>query len=208
MLIPGGGVRTAGSLPSWVTCRLDRAIERYAGEYLIALSAGTVHRPPPLDQNRFPILESVAAARYLLNAGIPADRILTETCSLDTIGNAFFSRVIHADPREFRRLLVITSDFHLERTRMAFEWVYRLSPVGRAYEIRFEGVCDDRMDPAIRREREEKERNGRAALVKAAAGMTTLAEFHRWLFTQHGAYTSGNGNPAGQPLERNLLESY
>jgi hypothetical protein len=63
ILIPGGGVREGGLLPSWVRCRLDRALELHRGEFVIALSAGTPHRPPPLDDNGFPIFESVAAAR-------------------------------------------------------------------------------------------------------------------------------------------------
>jgi uncharacterized SAM-binding protein YcdF (DUF218 family) len=103
ILIPGGGVREGGLLPSWVRRRLDRALELHRGEFVIALNAGTPHRPPPLDGNGFPIFESVAAARYLISAGILQELILTETHSYDTIGNAYFSRVIHADPQRLRR---------------------------------------------------------------------------------------------------------
>ena len=88
ILIPGGGVREGGTVPSWVQGRFDLAVRIHQGEYIVALSAGTTHRPPPVDENGFPIFESAAGARYLMQAGIPAEQILTETNSYDTIGNA------------------------------------------------------------------------------------------------------------------------
>jgi uncharacterized SAM-binding protein YcdF (DUF218 family) len=90
ILIPGNGVRAGGELPYWGRLHPDRAVQMYIGECAIALSAGTTQRPPPVDVRRFPTFESVAAARYLMGRGIPAERILTETQSYDTIGNAFF----------------------------------------------------------------------------------------------------------------------
>ncbi len=45
VIVPGGGVRSGGKLPPWVENRFDRALEIAAGGYIIALSAGTVHRP-------------------------------------------------------------------------------------------------------------------------------------------------------------------
>ncbi len=52
---------------------------------------------------------------------MPAERIWAETASLDTIGNAYFARVIHTDPAGLRRLLVVNSAFHMPRTRMIFD---------------------------------------------------------------------------------------
>src|SRR5574341_227154 len=106
ILIPGGGVREGGDLPLWTKRRLDRAIETQRGEFIITLSAGTLHRPPPSDADGFPIFESIAAAAYLVRRGIEPRRILAETCSYDTIGNAFFSRVVHVDPLGLRKLLI------------------------------------------------------------------------------------------------------
>ena len=45
-------------------------------------------------------------------------RTLAETTSFDTIGNAFYSRNDHCSLAGWRRLLVITSEFHLARTRL------------------------------------------------------------------------------------------
>jgi hypothetical protein len=191
ILVPGGGVREEGRLPSWVECRLDRAIERFDGEYIIALSAGTTHRPPPIGANGFPILESTAAARYLIEAGIPKKSVLTETCSYDTIGNAFFSRVIHVEPARLRRLLVITSDFHLPRSRLVFEWIYGLEPRPIDYILQFEGVADPSMDPAVLSERRSKEQSSLERVSATVRKILTLEQLHRWIFTEHDAYCAG-----------------
>ena len=46
----------------------------------------------------------------------PAD-ILEENLALDTIGNAFFARTDHCSLAGWKRLLIITSEFHMDRTR-------------------------------------------------------------------------------------------
>jgi uncharacterized SAM-binding protein YcdF (DUF218 family) len=188
-LVPGGGLREDGEIPPWVRVRLDRALELRTAEYLIPLSAGTVHKPPPLDAERFPILESIAARTYLVEHGMPADRILPETCSYDTIGNAYFSRVVHVDPAGFRRLLVITSDFHMARTEIIFRWVYGLPPTG--YTLDFETVPDvgigrEALDARIQREATSLEQ-----LRTIIPRIGTLRRLHRWLYTDHGAYAAG-----------------
>ena len=92
VLIPGGGLSASGEVTPWVKARLERAIALTPRpQWFIPLSAGTTHKPPPLDANGFPILESIAAAHYLQQRGIKGTRILPETVSLDTIGNAYFS---------------------------------------------------------------------------------------------------------------------
>ena len=191
ILIPGGGVRAGGSLPSWVRVRLDRAVQIYSGEFMLPLSAGTPHRPPPLDDQGFPILESVAAARYLVQRGIPPERILTETSSYDTIGNAFFAKVIHTDPLGLRRLSIITSDFHLARTKAAFQWVYSLDSNAHEYELSFDAVSDPELEPALWRARVAKEQTSLVELQRVAGEISTWRDLHLWLFTRHGAYSVG-----------------
>ncbi|HEY6341849.1 MAG TPA: YdcF family protein [Bryobacteraceae bacterium] len=208
ILVPGGGVREEGRLPSWVERRFDRAIERFDGEYIIALSAGTTHRPPPIDTNGFPLLESTAAARYLIEAGIPKKSILTETCSYDTIGNAFFSRIIHVEPALLRRLLVITSDFHLPRSRLVFEWIYGLEPRPIDYILQFEGVADPSMDPAVLSERRRKEQTSVERLSAIMRQILTMERLHRWIFTEHDAYSAGMPGFTGSLAAQGLRSSY
>jgi hypothetical protein len=208
ILVLGNGVREGGVLPSWVRGHLDRAIELHSGQYIIALSAGTTHRPPPMDANGFPIFESAAAAGYLMERGIPADRILTETCSYDTIGNAFFSRVLHVDPRQMRRLLVIASGFHMVRVETVFRWVYSLTPQPVPYELRFEAVADLGMDPVVLRGRQQRERESLEILAGITSRIATMADFHGWLFTEHQAYHAARKAFGAGQVDGATLQSY
>lgn len=178
-----------GGLPPWAELRLRRALEIATDEYLITLSRGTVHKPPPLDERGFPITEADAGARYLLDQGVPLERVLTEAGSLDTIGNAYFSRVLHIDPMGLRRLLVITSEFHLERAEAIFKWVYGLVPNG--YHLDFEAVPDVGISVEALHARQLKEHQSLRHLQETIERITTLRQLHDWLFFTHGAYRQG-----------------
>ena len=160
------------------------------GEYIITLSAGTTHKPPPLDDRGFPIFESIAAANYLVRRGLNPQQILSETSSYDTIGNAYFSRVIHVEPRRLRNLLIITSEFHLPRTKSIFQWVYGLEIDSTHYQLNFESVTDESIDRQMLQARKEKERESLEQLSPIKRQVKTLQDFHKWLFSEHGAYAA------------------
>lgn len=187
-IIPGGGVRDNGELPLWVQRRLDHAAQTWQQEPLLCLSAGTILKPLPRDGAGFPIFESVAGAQYLVAQGIPATHIFTETASYDTIGNAYFARVIHADPLGWRRLRIITSAFHMARTRAIFQWVFGLSSGDTSYTLTFEKVSDEGLDPHLLQIRREKEAQGLEKLLPLTEQIRTLPTLHHFLFTQHDAY--------------------
>jgi uncharacterized SAM-binding protein YcdF (DUF218 family) len=63
-------------------------------------------------------------AEYLMQKGVPASDLLKEISSYDTVGNAFFSFVIHSVPARWREIAVVTSQFHMPRTRQLFEDIY------------------------------------------------------------------------------------
>jgi hypothetical protein len=195
IFIPGGGVREGAVLPEWVAARFDRALAIPGDHLLIPLSAGTPHRPPPLDSRGFPISEARAGAEYLIRHGADPRRIALEESSYDTVGNAYFSRVVHAIPRGFRRALVITSAFHMPRTEAAFLWIYGLPAPGPACELDFEAVSDTGLDAPTLAARIAKERASLEQLRAVAARIDTLAAAHAWLFSEHGAYAPGAHGP-------------
>ena len=199
ILIPGGGVREGGNLPLWVKERLDCANSLQKGEYILTLSAGTTHKPPPIDHYGFPIFESVAAANYLQSKGINPQKILSETSSYDTIGNAYFSRMIHVEPRGFKKLLIITSNFHLIRTESIFRWVYGLNSESRAYELNFLAVDDVGISTQALQERKEKEQLSLTNFFKIKSQIKNLSTLHQWLFTKHSAYAVG--------IEKNTIKN-
>lgn len=189
IVIPGGGVRAGGELPPWVTPRLDRALAVVGSAYFMPLSAGTPHRAPPLDEFGFPWTEARAGASYLVERGADPGRILMEESSYDTIGNAYFSRMIHAAPRGLQRLLVITSAFHMPRTEAIFRWVYGLDGPGASRTLDFDETPDCGMDRHILAARRENERSALEALPALRSEIRTLAQLHTWLFAVHGAYS-------------------
>ena len=143
-----------------------------------------------------------------MERGVPPERILTETQSYDTIGNAFFSRVIHVDPLGWQRLLVITSDFHLPRTEAVFRWMFGLEPRRADYEVHFECVDDPTMPPDLLKEREAKERISLESFLQMKDRIATLAECHRWIFTGHGAYNAARSGFGRSNLSAGTLGSY
>jgi hypothetical protein len=209
IIVPGGGLRADGTLPEYAATRFDRALALASpATHIVTLSAGTLHKPPPRDPSGAPVFESIAGARYLLERGFPADRILTETASWDTIGNAYFCRVIHTDPRRFARLLIITSAFHMPRTEAIFRWVYALEPLAVAYELAFESTPDDGIDAESLAARYARERRSLTELVPATQRYRTLADFHSWLFVEHGFYAAGLRDVRSDAPPPDVLTTY
>jgi len=125
LVVPGGGVGADGTPPMHVSARLDAAAKLWSDEekrgmgsqtFIVLLSAGTPHKPPPRDPKGFPVLEATAGARYLIGVrGVPPSAIREELVSLDTIGNAVMARLLILDPLGCRTATVITSAFHMPR---------------------------------------------------------------------------------------------
>jgi hypothetical protein len=188
VFVLGGGVRGGGELPLWVVRRFDRALEVAGNAPIVCLSAATVHRPSPLNCEGYPILESVAGAAHLISRGVPPARIQVETTSYDTIGNAYFSKLLHADPPGWHDLIIVTSAFHMPRTQAIFDWVYGMEPGN--YRLRFEAAPDDGFSPELLQRRREKEASALRSLATVMQRITDLRSLHRWIHTEHRAYTA------------------
>jgi uncharacterized SAM-binding protein YcdF (DUF218 family) len=202
IVVPGGGL-VNGEPAAWVAARLDAALRHDDHtQFYLVLSRGTTHKPPPLDGGDFPIDESAASARYLVARGVEPSRVLLESWSLDTIGNAAFARLMHSDLRGWHRLLVVTSELHMARTRTIFEWIFALpEAAGRGHsglhmrrrhvvELSFESVPEGTtMDAAQAASRQEKEEQALRSLREGTIpAISDLGELHAFLFQRHGAY--------------------
>jgi uncharacterized SAM-binding protein YcdF (DUF218 family) len=206
IFVPGGGLLPGGILPPWTVARLDYALsQKERTRWIACLSGGTVHKPPPLNKDGFSIFESHAAGNYLVSKGTHPQQILTEISSYDTIGNAYFSRLLFSDPLQFDRLLVITSEFHMQRTRAAFEWIYGLTPLPVEYKLRFETVPDKGLSPQVLKTRTAREKKSLEKMRKMQMHITTLDAFHSWLYSEHSAYSV---SPRPGSLTGDVLESY
>lgn len=204
IIVPGGGLEPGTSFPNpWVRARLDAALKLSSStRFFVVLSRGTTHRPPPLDGNGFPITEAAASAKYLLENGISQpERILLESWSFDTIGNAFFARAMICEPLRLKQLCVITSQFHMPRTQAIFEWIFKLD--GWSPSIDYQNVQNVGLSDAQTAARLQKERNSLDRLVTVTVpqydSMKKLALF---VFQNHAAY---NTNSVGR-FESNAPE--
>lgn len=181
-----------GSLPPWTQSRLDRALElQDQTRWIACLSGGTVHKPPPVNDSGYPVYESRTAADYLIINGLNPEKVLTEICSYDTIGNAYFSRLLFAEPFNLSSLLVLTSEFHMPRTRAIFEWIYSLTPLPVQFRLSFESLPDQGISPTALKARLKREKKSLDQLQITRNRITTLSACFGWLYTEHGAYAPG-----------------
>jgi uncharacterized SAM-binding protein YcdF (DUF218 family) len=67
--------------------------------------------------------EAEAMKEYAVKNGVDEKSILTEKESKDTIGNAYYLKTCFLSPNKITDLIVITSDFHIERVKYIFKFV-------------------------------------------------------------------------------------
>jgi len=80
-----------------LSCATRRFHAQHPPPFIITTGRGTWHKANPKDERTFDIHESAMNAAWLLERGVPHDMILEESSSMETVGNAFFTRVLHAD---------------------------------------------------------------------------------------------------------------
>lgn len=105
--LSGSGAPSENMLPRVVTAvRLQRRLG-----VPVLISGGSAYG------NRSP--EAPVVRRFMIDLGVPSDRILIEDKSRDTIENARFSRNILAQ-KGFKKPLLVTSAYHMRRSIEAF----------------------------------------------------------------------------------------
>ncbi|KAK4525575.1 hypothetical protein GAYE_SCF13G3483 [Galdieria yellowstonensis] len=193
VVVLGGGLDTFAQPQPWVKARLERAIQvADKTKYFIVTSRGTPHKPPPLDEHGFPVDESTASARFLIQVGgLHPQRILKDMWSLDTLGNAYFTRFMLCEPLHLSKLLIITNLFHLERTKLVFEKVFTV-PSNRSdpieYCLEFEGVEDRNLNEQQLQARKEKEQEALNKLKLLFLEVDCVEKLSEYMFSSHGAY--------------------
>lgn len=120
-----------GSLNLESELRAKKAVETYNqlnAQFLV--TCGWNYRN---DQN---LTIAEAFKNYITsNSSIPPNNILMETLSKDTVGDAYFTKVRLAIPKKWVDICVVTSNYHMERTREIFNMIY-----GENYKIDFVGT--------------------------------------------------------------------
>lgn len=232
ILVLGGGVPSSPTEPpTYVQRRCDsvaklmHALQERKGAAsiipsVICLSAGTAHLPQFITpHNGLPLWESTASAAYLMQHPeypVPEQYVFVETTSYDTISNAFFTRSTFTDINGWRRLLVVTNEFHIHRSKAIFDWVFSTTREGNDsstanYEL-FYLSCNNvgLSDEAVEARRSHERRGEKNVVENLATKYTTLSGVLEFLTTSHDFYTANKlvkkSLDTGEKRSGNLLK--
>jgi uncharacterized SAM-binding protein YcdF (DUF218 family) len=165
---------------------------------ILCLSAGTAHLSQLLSLDGLPIWESTACASYIIskmkednNSNNSYPEIYVETTSYDTIGNAFYARTSHTDiMKNWNNLLIITNEFHMERTQKIFNWIYSIDNEGSNYELYFLQSPNIGLSSEAITARKQRERQSLVHIDQLVKEKTTLQQVYQFLTNEHSLYTA------------------
>ena len=156
---------------------------------VLCLSAGTAHVPQLLAKDGLPVWESTSSAAYLQRMhGL--SNLYVETTSYDTIGNAFYTRTSHTDINGWRRLLIITSEFHMERTKAIFDWIFLAVEPNLGYNLLYLVSKNTGLDKDALQARSDKEKQSLESVHSYASRFGTLQDVYRFMTRDHALYTA------------------
>lgn len=93
-----------------------------------------------------PITIADAMRNYAIKIGkISPESIITEINSRDTVGDAIFTKKNIVIKRGWKNILVVTSDYHVSRTQIIFNYIY-----GNPYSIEVKGATTDIADEQLK----------------------------------------------------------
>ncbi|KAL7470528.1 hypothetical protein ACHAXS_010781 [Conticribra weissflogii] len=189
---------------------------------VVCLSAGTAHLPQFITpHNGLPLWESTASAAYLMQHGshpIPEKYVYAETTSYDTISNAFYTRTSFTDIAGWRKLLVVTNEFHIERSKAIFDWIFHAPSTSSAdndddgYDLYYLSCNNIGLTSEAIETRKEHEKRGEINVKsKLATEYVTLREIWEFLTTDHDFYAASKLAKRGTDHEgstgsKNLLK--
>ncbi len=207
----GGRPSSATEPPLYVQSRCDISVllynhsQQYFGKdkapKILCLSAGTAHTPQLLHkQSKLPIWESYASGQYILNkysSFVNNKHVYMETVSYDTIGNAYFAKVLFSDVLNWKNIAVITNDWHFKRTKAIFEWIYNIkdSKDNGGYNFVFvnlRSVKHKDLNEEERNARIEREEKSLENVYKLQEKFNTLQKVHGFLHLEHSMYACSN----------------
>lgn len=193
LIVLAGGVNEDMSLPEIPKNREDLGIKLFKeGLAPVIIFSGhftfTMENPSDLS-------ESESMKRYAVSHGVPETAILKDDKSKDTLGNAYFCKVDFVIPKKYKNLAVVTSDFHLDRTKYLFRKVF-----GDQYNIDY--YSTPTVEGEIRKEAEAKFLTLSKQWLEAIPDGNHEMVGH-FLFTKHPGY-SPNPEMSKEQLLRSL----
>lgn len=196
IVVLAGGINRDGTLSLTSQERTDAAVELFkSGDAPIILFSGSwsfVFPNPP------ETLEAEGMKRYAISQGIPEESILTDLKSKDTLGNAYFCKIDFAKPRNWKKIIVVTSDFHIKRTKYLFDKIF-----GPDFQIDYDSVPTKISGNQLSYSNEME----RKQLILAKQWLDPIPDgnneqIKKLIFTKHPAYASNPEFTTKQLLDK------
>lgn len=123
-----------------------------------------------------------------LSDKVDPSKLVKEEESLDTIGNAYFSRIIIDKLKDVSNVYVITSDYHKDRSKFIFDEVF-----DERYKLNFRVSYDD-LDPDEELELKKHEAKSLSIANRFFEGINPgdMEEIKYKLYTYHDFYKKKN----------------
>src|SRR3989344_1203000 len=140
-------IKKDGSIGDETKLRTDKGIDLFKKEkakYVIFSGKSSV-----LSSHNLKTTLAKSMQIYAIKKGISKSKILLEEESLDTIGNAFFTKENILKKMNLKNLIVVTSDYHMSRTKYIFNKI-----LGKQFRLKFVEVKSERN--VIQKKNEEK----------------------------------------------------
>lgn len=140
IIVLARGVEQNGTLMPDSLARVKKAVELYKGGQaprIVMSGSFSFHV-----ETKPARTEAEAMKQAAIDLGVPADDIIEEISSKDTLGNAYFTKKNICEPKTWHSLTVVTSEDHMARSQYVFNKVY-----GPEYQIEYaanEQVIDDK----------------------------------------------------------------
>lgn len=187
-----GGLTHTGRPHQFVIERLDKARELFKenpdNTIVLILGGGTYHKPPFLNSENYVVHESTSCSSYLIDKGISPSNIFREWSSYDTIANGFFAFTNYINLLDLNNIHVITSDFHISRTKLIFNYFNNLFK--KNYNITYWETVSN-IEKKTLKKRVEREKESSDNFKKNIVNkIKTPQMFLNWFYTHHKAYTS------------------
>ena len=190
IFVLAGGINENKEPHTFVQKRLDKVLELITtNSIIIILGGGTYHKPPCLDSNNYVIHESTSCANYLIKKGVNKNKIIREWYSYDTIANGYFAFLNYIIPFQINECYVITSEFHMDRTKTIFNYFNNLITNNNTNILYIS--TENNIDKQILLERTKREETSKNIFKENIINkITSLYEFTMWFYIKHNAYKS------------------
>lgn len=130
VIILGYGVNDDGSITHIAKARMDKALELYYQKKAERLIVSGCAANPKVRKTEAEVMQG-----YAQSQGVPESRIVTEPLARSTVGSAYYAKVNILEQKAWYKNIIVTSGFHLGRTRLIFDKI-----LGDRYVTAYVGV--------------------------------------------------------------------